>query len=147
MSLRDFQNDNFQQKRTLSIGKLRDIDHSPFHYKDTRLFSLTQWYNSAHYPPMTTALYADTPFQLDKIVGMAMLIVATTVFLYYTVWTLLMVGTLRISDIVSSPGRNSPSSTMIIHSKDSSCPESGRSEYLLSLRCSRLRWWDRSWRW
>ncbi|KAL9023824.1 MAG: hypothetical protein Q9196_006948 [Gyalolechia fulgens] len=27
---------------------------------------------------------------LDKLVGMAMLIVATTVFLYYTAWTLLM---------------------------------------------------------
>ncbi|KAL9126325.1 MAG: hypothetical protein Q9217_004609 [Psora testacea] len=27
---------------------------------------------------------------LDKLVGLAMLIVATTVFLYYTTWTLLM---------------------------------------------------------
>ncbi|MCJ1309158.1 hypothetical protein MMC25_002813 [Agyrium rufum] len=27
---------------------------------------------------------------LDKLVGMAMLVVATTVFLYYTTWTLLM---------------------------------------------------------
>lgn len=27
---------------------------------------------------------------LDKVAGMAMLIVATTVFLYYTAWTLLM---------------------------------------------------------
>ncbi|KAK5055909.1 hypothetical protein LTR84_012459 [Exophiala bonariae] len=27
---------------------------------------------------------------LDKIVGMAMLVAATTVFLYYTLWTLLM---------------------------------------------------------
>jgi len=27
---------------------------------------------------------------LDKIVGMAMLIAATTIFLYYTLWTLLM---------------------------------------------------------
>ena len=30
--------------------------------------------------------------QLDKLVGLAMLIVATAVFLYYTIWTLLMVG-------------------------------------------------------
>lgn len=30
--------------------------------------------------------------QLDELVGMAMLIVATTVFLYYTTWTLLMVA-------------------------------------------------------
>lgn len=29
--------------------------------------------------------------QLDKIVGMAMLVVATTVFSYYTLWTLFMV--------------------------------------------------------
>ena len=29
--------------------------------------------------------------QLDKLVGLMMLIVATTVFLYYTTWTLLMV--------------------------------------------------------
>lgn len=29
--------------------------------------------------------------QLDRLVGLAMLIVATTVFLYYTTWTLLMV--------------------------------------------------------
>lgn len=33
------------------------------------------------------------PFpQLDKLLGMAMLIVASTVFLYYTIWTLFMVG-------------------------------------------------------
>jgi hypothetical protein len=30
-------------------------------------------------------------WQLDRVVGLAMLIVATTVFVYYTVWTLLMV--------------------------------------------------------
>lgn len=29
--------------------------------------------------------------QLDRLVGLVMLIVATTVFTYYTVWTLLMV--------------------------------------------------------
>lgn len=29
--------------------------------------------------------------QLDKLVGLAMLVAATVVFLYYTVWTLLMV--------------------------------------------------------
>lgn len=32
--------------------------------------------------------------QLDKLVGMAMLTAATTIFLYYTLWTLLMVGSL-----------------------------------------------------
>lgn len=34
--------------------------------------------------------------QLDRLVGLTMLIIATTVFLYYTVWTLLMVRT-RVS--------------------------------------------------
>lgn len=30
--------------------------------------------------------------QLDRLVGLAMLILASTVFLYYTIWTLIMVG-------------------------------------------------------
>ena len=30
--------------------------------------------------------------QLDKLVGLAMLVAATFVFLYYTIWTLLMVS-------------------------------------------------------
>lgn len=30
--------------------------------------------------------------QLDKLVGLAMLVAASVVFLYYTIWTLLMVG-------------------------------------------------------
>jgi hypothetical protein len=34
--------------------------------------------------------------QLDKLLGMAMLIVASTVFLYYTIWTLFMVSS-RVS--------------------------------------------------
>jgi len=34
--------------------------------------------------------------QLDKIVGMAMLIAATTIFTYYTIWTLLMVCAFRL---------------------------------------------------
>jgi Dolichol phosphate-mannose biosynthesis regulatory protein (DPM2) len=39
-------------------------------------------------PISTTVLMID---QLDKLFGLAMLIIATTVFLYYTIWTLLMV--------------------------------------------------------
>lgn len=31
------------------------------------------------------------PIQLDRLVGLAMLVLASTVFLYYTIWTLLMV--------------------------------------------------------
>ena len=34
-----------------------------------------------------------TGLQLDRLVGLAMLIIASTVFAYYTVWTLLMVCT------------------------------------------------------
>ena len=32
--------------------------------------------------------------QLDKLIGLAMLIAATAVFIYYSVWTLLMVGSI-----------------------------------------------------
>jgi hypothetical protein len=32
-------------------------------------------------------------FQLDRLVGFAMLAVASAVFLYYTIWTLFMVRT------------------------------------------------------
>lgn len=36
---------------------------------------------------------------MDKIVGMAMLVVATTVFSYYTVWTLFMVSPLDLCNV------------------------------------------------
>jgi hypothetical protein len=36
------------------------------------------------------------PSQLDKLVGLAMLVASSVVFLYYTVWTLLMVCTLPL---------------------------------------------------
>lgn len=32
--------------------------------------------------------------QLDRLVGLSMLVAATTIFVYYTVWTLFMVGSL-----------------------------------------------------
>ena len=32
-----------------------------------------------------------SPLQLDKLVGLAMLVAASVVFLYYSIWTLLMV--------------------------------------------------------
>ena len=38
-----------------------------------------------------TANKGHSILQLDKLVGLAMLVVASTVFLYYTIWTLLMV--------------------------------------------------------
>jgi hypothetical protein len=38
----------------------------------------------------------NNPHQLDRLVGLAMLIIASTVFAYYTVWTLLMVCTCTI---------------------------------------------------
>jgi hypothetical protein len=39
-----------------------------------------------------------SPHQLDRFVGLAMLILASTVFAYYTVWTLLMVHGTLLSD-------------------------------------------------
>ena len=39
--------------------------------------------------------YANTITQLDRLVGLSMLVLATTVFLYYTVWTLLLVSPLH----------------------------------------------------
>jgi hypothetical protein len=39
----------------------------------------------------------NNPHQLDRLVGLAMLIIASTVFAYYTVWTLLMVCPLLAS--------------------------------------------------
>lgn len=38
--------------------------------------------------------------ELDKITGLAMLLVATALFLYYTIWTLLMVIFLICSDFL-----------------------------------------------
>ena len=43
-------------------------------------------------PRHATIANAASFSQLDKLLGMAMLIVASTVFLYYTIWTLFMVG-------------------------------------------------------
>lgn len=49
--------------------------------------------NSPSPPPRLTRSETSTTntTQLDKIVGLAMLVAATVVFLYYTIWTLLMV--------------------------------------------------------
>lgn len=42
----------------------------------------------------TTFMIAYTKLaQLDRLVGLTMLIIASTVFLYYTIWTLLIVRT------------------------------------------------------
>ena len=48
------------------------------------------------------------PFQLDKLVGMAMLIIATTVFLYYTAWTLLMVRNLPTKVLIMAYSCSQP---------------------------------------
>lgn len=37
------------------------------------------------------SLTKQPPAQLDKLVGLAMLVASSVVFLYYTIWTLLMV--------------------------------------------------------
>lgn len=46
--------------------------------------------------------------QLDRLVGLAMLIVATAVFTYYTVWTLLMVNPTTSRHNPPSGATNSP---------------------------------------
>ena len=68
------------------------------------------------------------PLQLDKLIGLAMLIIATTVFLYYTAWTLLMVRTLHWL-CAPSADRCSHLWTTVIHSTASSHLESGQYEY------------------
>jgi hypothetical protein len=50
------------------------------------------------------------PHQLDRLVGLAMLIIASTVFAYYTVWTLLMVRTV-LPPLSLSLNKNRPDST------------------------------------
>jgi dolichyl-phosphate mannosyltransferase polypeptide 2 regulatory subunit len=47
-----------------------------------------------------------TPRQLDRFVGLAMLILASTVFAYYTVWTLLMVRHPVITLLENFPWKN-----------------------------------------
>jgi hypothetical protein len=42
-------------------------------------------------PGVTVHKLTANPRQLDRLVGLAMLIIASTIFAYYTVWTLLMV--------------------------------------------------------
>lgn len=88
-----------------------------------------------------------SPSQLDRLVGLAMLIVATAVFLYYTTWTLLMVGLVsqcKFSSLliyftsISLPflqkrlliiSTLSPSSTKVTLSMTSFRPASGQSAY------------------
>lgn len=75
---------------------------------------------------------ANKTLQLGQLLGLVMLLVATTVFLYYTAWTLLMVCVNRIftgnmeTDVLSSP-----LSTLDILSTTYSHHEFGRLESLL----------------
>ena len=47
---------------------------------------------TVHFSFRTLESLANDPnIQLDTLVGLAMLVVASIVFLYYTIWTLLMV--------------------------------------------------------
>lgn len=46
--------------------------------------------NTVSYHLIHTVDFADDK-QLDRLIGLAMLIIASTVFLYYTIWTLLIV--------------------------------------------------------
>jgi len=79
----------------------------------------------------------------DKIVGLAMLIAASVVFLYYTIWTLVMVrANASIYFIPALQANiNSPLSTRITLSKTSFLRESGLSGFPLSLYFwARLSW-------
>lgn len=78
-------------------------------------------------PPPSPRTAADATLQLDKLVGLAMLVAASVVFLYYTVWTLLMVC-LPDSLVLRLAHRHpSPSSTTTTPYKTSSSPASGPS--------------------
>lgn len=60
--------------------------------------------NTVRKHPLTTdETLANTPDleQLDRLVGLSMLIIASTVFLYYTIWTLLMVSSPLPSPILT----------------------------------------------
>ena len=68
--------------------------------------------------------------QLDKLVGLAMLVASSVVFLYYTVWTLLMVNSalhLVIRAMTNAPA--SPSSIPTTLSNTSSPLASGPSAF------------------
>ena len=85
--------------------------------------------------------------QLDRFVGLAMLILASTVFAYYTVWTLLMVLlTAPSPGILPNPiltrHLHSPSSTTRTRSNPSSRPASGPSASPSSCCCSAAPWWE-----
>lgn len=54
-------------------------------------------------------LTTPTPIQLDRLVGLAMLIAASAVFAYYTIWTLVMVRNIKI------PPANPPTRTINHH--------------------------------
>jgi len=54
-------------------------------------------------PSATVHKLTINPHQLDRLVGLAMLIIASTVFAYYTVWTLLMVRTVRAKRATTIP--------------------------------------------
>ena len=67
-----------------------------------------------------------TRAQLDRLVGLGMLVTASVVFLYYTIWTLLMVGPLQLRVLgTKANALLSHLSTGITLSKMSSLLESG----------------------
>lgn len=74
----------------------------PLQHQNTRAGSKTSRHSFTHIQSKwcvlsTQILCANAnTLQLDRLVGLAMLIVATTVFAYYTVWALLMVYTICI---------------------------------------------------
>ena len=119
------------------IKNQTDILHSFIYQKFT-----PPWY----VPPVNEAtklggicmcrLVANLPSskQLDKLAGLAMLLIATAVFLYYSIWTLLMVRALNsnphsqlVRRLMSSS--HSPSLMPVTPYTTYSLPEYGPSEF------------------
>lgn len=68
------------------------------------------------------------PSKLDKLVGLAMLVAASVIFTYYTIWTLLIVRH------VSPPGAQSLSPTQISRPWITTCPRGPHSAWLMRPR-------------
>lgn len=105
----------------------------------TGFLGLLQWLvQQLHFPKHTDT---NPRAQLDKLVGIAMLVAATVVFLYYTFWTLFMVKSpspklSSLEHVSLTPYQPSPSSTRTTPSRTSSPLASGPSAFPSSSFCS-----------
>lgn len=82
------------------------LHHPVFYSNPTGYLGLLQWFVHSACAPrvyvyrwhVLTSRPASPRAQLDKLVGIAMLVAATVVFLYYTFWTLFMVSSSQTLD-------------------------------------------------